>query len=635
MSYVGKITDTSGNTGLVGSTLYGTCSTGASTAAKEVTCADFDQLLLGVTIHVKFTNRNTASTPTLNVNGTGAKNIYKYGNTTPGTTAATSWYAGSVVSFTYDGSGWQMNDHIDDTNTQTVSSVAGKTGAVTLTKSDVGLGNVGNFKAVSTVASQGLTSTEQSNARANIGAGTSNLTIGTTSSTAMAGNTNINNVTQTEVTTDANFRILFSNSANNTTETAGVGKESGLIYNPSTGSFGHGYLPTISGLYAHAEGANTDATGSASHAEGNSTIAKHACQHVFGAYNIEDPSTSATTKKGNYIEIVGNGIGATSSERSNARTLDWDGNEWLAGSLTAACDAEFSSSVTDAAVSNRVNTITLQKGQGATTSTGSDATPPEITIKDTYTISSTDMEQSLSINTTDIILGGNRGNTWDGTHTSLKAAFTPEVVRSSTVNLNNYTSSGKYILTGNITTKTNFPLSQPGYLEVTTWSENATNYFCRQDFKLYNTGVWMDETYSRIGTSTNGGSSWTWNRWYSQTHFLPGESYTIQSGTITSGYVTSSSTALVVSVWLPKSMEHTNGLSSKPSTVNLTVRGANGQYLQNSGSGYAFKWYDNFRIQPINMQIEFRKSDSSAFSNCVNNDPYAIYFVGGATITFN
>lgn len=57
-----------------------------------------------------------------------------------------------------------------------------------VTKSDVGLGNVGNFKAVSTVASQGLTSTEQSNARANIGAGTSSLTIGTTSSTAAAGN---------------------------------------------------------------------------------------------------------------------------------------------------------------------------------------------------------------------------------------------------------------------------------------------------------------------------------------------------------------------------------------------------------------------------------------------------------------
>ena len=43
-----------------------------------------------------------------------------------------------------------------------------------VTKGDVGLGNVGNFKAVSTVASQGLTDTEKANARANIGAGTGN-----------------------------------------------------------------------------------------------------------------------------------------------------------------------------------------------------------------------------------------------------------------------------------------------------------------------------------------------------------------------------------------------------------------------------------------------------------------------------
>jgi hypothetical protein len=118
MSYVGKITS-GGSTHLVGSTLYGTCATAAATAAKVVTCADFDQLMEGITIHVKFTYSNTVANPTLNVNSTGAKNIYKYGTTSPGTTAKTSWVAGSVISFTYDGSYWQMNDHIDDTNSDT------------------------------------------------------------------------------------------------------------------------------------------------------------------------------------------------------------------------------------------------------------------------------------------------------------------------------------------------------------------------------------------------------------------------------------------------------------------------------------------------------------------------------------
>jgi hypothetical protein len=50
-----------------------------------------------------------------------------------------------------------------------------RTGNVNLTKANIGLGNVGNFKAVSTVASQGLSDTEKSNARTNIGAGTSSF----------------------------------------------------------------------------------------------------------------------------------------------------------------------------------------------------------------------------------------------------------------------------------------------------------------------------------------------------------------------------------------------------------------------------------------------------------------------------
>ena len=57
-----------------------------------------------------------------------------------------------------------------------------------LTKSDVGLSNVGNFLAVSTAAKQNLTEGQKSNARANIGAGTSSLTIGTGATNAAAGN---------------------------------------------------------------------------------------------------------------------------------------------------------------------------------------------------------------------------------------------------------------------------------------------------------------------------------------------------------------------------------------------------------------------------------------------------------------
>ena len=60
-------------------------------------------------------------------------------------------------------------------NTTTTVNGHALSSNVTVTKSDVGLGSVGNFKAVSTAASQGLTDTEKSNARANIGAGTSSF----------------------------------------------------------------------------------------------------------------------------------------------------------------------------------------------------------------------------------------------------------------------------------------------------------------------------------------------------------------------------------------------------------------------------------------------------------------------------
>lgn len=84
---------------------YGTCSTAAGTAAKTVTLAGFT-LVTGARISVKFTNANTAASPTLNVNGTGAKPIAKYGTTA---VDANAWVAGAVVELVYDGARWLMS----------------------------------------------------------------------------------------------------------------------------------------------------------------------------------------------------------------------------------------------------------------------------------------------------------------------------------------------------------------------------------------------------------------------------------------------------------------------------------------------------------------------------------------------
>ena len=102
----------------------------------------------------------------------------------------------------------------------------------------------------------------------------------------------------------------------------------------ASGYFSHaeGKTSTASGNTSHSEGSFAVASGDSSHAQGYGTVANHAYQYAAGQYNVADVSSAAATQRGNYIEIIGNGTNENS--RSNARTLDWSGNEWLAGSLT-------------------------------------------------------------------------------------------------------------------------------------------------------------------------------------------------------------------------------------------------------------------------------------------------------------
>ena len=88
----------------------------------------------------------------------------------------------------------------------------------------------------------------------------------------------------------------------------------GVKYNENTG-----------GQRAHAEGYQTKALGANSHSQGRGTIASSSDQHAQGRYNIEDTT-------GTYAFILGNG---TSTNRSNAMTVDWDGNLSMSGSVTS------------------------------------------------------------------------------------------------------------------------------------------------------------------------------------------------------------------------------------------------------------------------------------------------------------
>ena len=118
----------------------------------------------------------------------------------------------------------------------------------------------------------------------------------------------------------------YSHAEGSYAEAKGEASHAEGTHTTASGAHSHaeGYNTTAIGDYSHAEGLNTTASGVGSHAEGGGTIASGDYSHVQGRNNIEDT-------EGKYAHIVGNG--GNRSNRSNAHTLDWDGNAWYAGTI--------------------------------------------------------------------------------------------------------------------------------------------------------------------------------------------------------------------------------------------------------------------------------------------------------------
>ena len=162
--------------------------------------------------------------------------------------------------------------------------------------------------------------------------------------------------------------------------------------NRAQGEYSHaeGYH-TSAGHRAHAEGDNSYATGYISHAEGYYTVASQegahaegkyvyassAYQHAQGKYNINDNT-------GTYAHIVGNGT--SNNDRSNAHTLDWSGNAWYAGSVSAGTTAAPAAVVNDNDLTTKayVDNAISQGGSGGggsyTAGTGIDITNGVISL---------------------------------------------------------------------------------------------------------------------------------------------------------------------------------------------------------------------------------------------------------------
>ena len=109
-----------GAAGKDGQMLYATCDTAAGTVAKVASLAAGSlSLKAGATVAVKFTYANTASSPTLNIAGTGAKAMYIQG------VRDVYWTDGATVTFTYDGTNWRVASEPVYAPTATIGNAAG------------------------------------------------------------------------------------------------------------------------------------------------------------------------------------------------------------------------------------------------------------------------------------------------------------------------------------------------------------------------------------------------------------------------------------------------------------------------------------------------------------------------------
>lgn len=109
---------------------YAVCSTAAATQAKVCSCPGF-ALVTGAEITVKFSYTNTQSSPTLNVNSTGAKAIYYRGaSINAGYLAANRTYT-----FRFNGAQYELVGDIN-TDTNTTYSVATESNAGLMSATD-------------------------------------------------------------------------------------------------------------------------------------------------------------------------------------------------------------------------------------------------------------------------------------------------------------------------------------------------------------------------------------------------------------------------------------------------------------------------------------------------------------------
>ena len=141
-------------------------------------------------------------------------------------------------------------------------------------------------------------------------------------------------VTQTATSTNANYEVLFSGTADNTTRTEGAGKAATLRFNPSKGAMMEGSNTVATGSYSHAEGYLTTASGEDSHAEGESNIASGWGAHAEGYSTTASGDSSHAEGEETYAYEIGTHTEGRSTTASYGYAHA-EGIETIAGNTAA------------------------------------------------------------------------------------------------------------------------------------------------------------------------------------------------------------------------------------------------------------------------------------------------------------
>ena len=297
------------------------------------------------------------------------------------------------------------------------------------------------------------------------------------------------------------------------------------------------YIVGASGSAGHSEGENTIAAGNASHAEGQGTVAIGAYTHVGGTYNVIDSDFSNFTEwvsgtsynvgdvvkvttansikvyscltansdetftdskwnqnyiKMQYAEIIGNGV--DNSHRSNARSLDWNGNEVLAGGLTVNSNSGITignTTLTEQALGTLMQPLIIEVNQNGV-------------LSETWD----DIADAFALGRRCIIVDENNGNTMITNVLSVmnfnNIYSVSTLLMGNTVNFTTSSSSGYPSASGNAEEEDSEPHFQLTYdqtINTWRWTTNDPN-FNIADFTSANSGDDNIAVYATINNNS-------------------------------------------------------------------------------------------------------------------------------------